>query len=102
MQIADALLVEGRGKLAFGEAGLARGRDRPGVDQKLDLGPFEFSQDRFGLCFLVADGEELWLGFGHRLTPSDSRSAPSQQPAHAPCPRGSHRRTRHAARPWAW
>ena len=74
MQVGDAFFVERGGKLALGEAGLARGRDRAGIDQELDLGALEFGHDRVGLGLLVADGEELGLrrlfGFGHRLTPS--------------------------------
>ena len=64
MQIADAGLVEPGGKLAFGEARPARGRDRARVDHEADAGALELVDDGRGARLLVADGEE-----GHRRSP---------------------------------
>ena len=52
------IFVERSGKLALGKAGPARGRDRAGIDQELDLGALEFGHHRVGLGLLVADGEQ--------------------------------------------
>ena len=61
MQIGDARFVERGGELALGEARPARGGDRAGVDQELDLGALELGEHRVGLGLLVADGEKLRL-----------------------------------------
>jgi hypothetical protein len=55
MDVTDALLVERGGKLALGEARPARGRDRTGVDQEIDLGALQFAQDRSWLRLLITD-----------------------------------------------
>ena len=55
MQIGDAGFVERGRQLPLGEARAARGRDRAGIDQKIDLGALELVQDRGGLGLLVAN-----------------------------------------------
>ena len=62
MQIGDAGFVERGGELALGKARPARGRDRAGIDQQLDLGALEFAQHRGGLGLLVADGKQSLHG----------------------------------------
>ena len=60
MDVADAGLVEPGRKLALGEAGPARGRDRARVDDQADAGALQFADHGVGLRLLVADGEEAF------------------------------------------
>ena len=62
MQIGDAGFVERSGELALGKARPARGRDRAGIDQKIDFGALEFVQHRGGLGFLVANRKQSLHG----------------------------------------
>src|SRR3954463_15128740 len=58
VQIADAGLVEARGKLALGEPRPARGRDCTRVDHQLDTSALKFRDHSGRSRLLAADGEE--------------------------------------------